>query len=353
MKNWTTVTLSILTVMLAAYAGYLSVENRSLKRRLANNAPAFEKKPVETLAEAESEEPEIEAEQSEETGSGRRFADGERPTREEMMERRKEQMQAQMERILATFDDPELRMDMIERAMERIDRGYAELFRRLKLPPEEVDALKVLMAEQGILRFEGQARTRFASEEDREAIKEDYRNQRELLAGDIEALLGEDNAAKFKQYSNTLEYRDDVESFERSLSYTETPLTKRQSEGLVNAYAAVDKDFEYTYDMSEMGRRGGGNQFTQEIVDTYYQEREVYDAMLLEQAARVLNEAQLASLADQQISDRERDLRQAQLQLEAPQTDGGRGSFGGFSGRGGGGGRGGSGGGGGGRRGGG
>ena len=31
-----------------------------------------------------------------------------------------------MERALAAFDDPELRMDMIERQMGRLDRGYAD-----------------------------------------------------------------------------------------------------------------------------------------------------------------------------------------------------------------------------------
>ena len=130
-------------------------------------------------------------------------------------------------------------------------------------------------------------------------------------------------------------------------------MSKRQAEGLVNVYAKVDKDFEYSVDISQLQGRGRGRDsapITQELVDTYYQEREIYDAMLLEQAAAVLNEAQLASLAAQQISEREREQRQAQLALENANVSdvpgggfprggegfgggrGGRGGFGGFGG---------------------
>jgi hypothetical protein len=231
-------------------------------------------------------------------------------------------------------------MDMIERQMQRLDRGYADFFKRLNLPPEELDALKTLMAERTLLRMEAGLRASAASDEERKALREDYSNQMALLSDDINGLLGEEDAKKLAQYTNTLEYRGEVENFERSLSYTNTPLSERQAEGLVNAFAKVDKDFEYTVDIKNTRGRGRGDndiQLTKEVVDTYYQEREIYDAMLLEQASKVLNEAQLASLAAQQVSERERDYRQAQQAIENPlPTDGrggfSRGGFGGFQG---------------------
>ena len=42
--------------------------------------------------------------------------------REAIAERRRAARAAQLERALAAFDDPELRMDMIERQRERLDR---------------------------------------------------------------------------------------------------------------------------------------------------------------------------------------------------------------------------------------
>jgi len=322
MKSWSTVIVSGLAVGFAAYAGYLSMENSRLKALLAET-PKVEK-PITVDGVAEAVEEVVEnAEEIEQPRRRGDFAEFENMSpeerRERFAERRREARAAQLERALAAFDDPELRMDMIERQMERLDRGYADFFKRLGLPPEEIDALKTLMAERNLIRMESSMKASVVTDEEREAIREDYRNQFAALSEDIDALLGEEDAQKLKQYSNTLQYRGDVESFERALSYSETPLSKRQAEGLVNVYAKVDKDFEYSVDISQLQGRGRGRDsapITQELVDTYYQEREIYDAMLLEQAAAVLNEAQLASLAAQQISEREREQRQAQLALE-------------------------------------
>ena len=341
MKHWSTVILSVLLVGFAAYSGYLSMENSSLKRQLANMSlapePVRERSAQGAIEVAVSEE---DAEQPIIEGRRRPVGeDGEPLTREDIMERRREQRNQGIERMLAALDDPEMRLDMIERNMGRIDRAYEDLFKRLKLPPEELDALKTLMAEQGLLRMEGQLRASLAEEGDRDAVREDYKAQREQLTEDIYALLGEDKAAQFKYFNNTLEYRGDVDDIERTLSFTDTPMTVRQSEGLVKAFASVDKNFEYSYDLEQMRRGGDRDQITQEVVDTYYQEREIYDTMILENASKVLNDQQLAALAAQQISDREREQREMQYQLDNPDT-GGRGGFsGGFRG---GGGRGGS-----------
>ncbi|MAM92355.1 MAG: hypothetical protein CMI15_12915 [Opitutaceae bacterium] len=351
MKSWPIVIVSALAVVFAAYAGYLSMENSRLKAMLAEIPKDEKTAAVDDIAEA-AEEVIERAEEIEQPRRRPEFAEFENMSpeerREAIAERRRAARAAQLERALAAFDDPELRMDMIERQMERLDRGYAEFFRRLGLPPEEIDALKTLMAERNLIRMESSMRASAVTDEERAAIREDYRNQFAALSEDIDALLGEEDAQKLKQYSNTLQYRDDVEDFERALSYSETPLSKRQAEGLVNVYAKVDKDFEYTVDISQFQGRGRGRDsapLTQELVDTYYQEREIYDAMLLEQAATVLNEAQLASLAAQQISEREREQRQAQLALENANVSdvpgggfprggfgGGRGGPGGFGG---------------------
>lgn len=326
---------SILAIILAGYCGYLSVANQRLKRQLA--AAIAENEIVEIVSVEASE-------MTEESVADVRFDPGPEGfegrgglSREAFMERRAEMREAQLARALKTFEDPELRMDMIERQMQRLDRGYADFFKRLNLPPEELDALKTLMAERTLIRMEAGLRASGATEEDRKAIREDFSNQLTLLSDDINNLLGEEDAKKLAHYSNTLEYRGEVKDFERSLSYSDTPLSERQTEGLVNAFAKVDKEFEYSVDINNRGGRGRGGEnqpLTRETVDTYYQEREVYDALLLEQASKVLNEAQLASLAAQQISERERDYRQSQQALENPSPTDGRGGFsrGGFGG---------------------
>ena len=337
MKRLPIAFLSVLAIALAGYSGFLNMENQRLKHQLADASSMWkasmkiaEGKETETGAVVEEPRPEARE-------IGGRFEEFENLTREEIAERRREAKAAQLARALEAFEDPELRMDMIERQMQRLDRGYADFFKQLNLPPEELDALKTLMAELTLLRMEGGLRASAASDEERKALREDYSNQMVLLSGDINGLLGEEDAKKLTQYKNTLEYRGEVENFERSLSYTDTPLNERQAEGLIKAFAKVDKDFEYTVDIKDNRGRGRGDndiQLTKEVVDTYYREREIYDTILLEQASKMLNEAQLASLAAQQVSERERDYRQAQQVLENPMPTDGRGGFnrGGFGG---------------------
>ena len=333
MKRRSTAILSILAVTLAAYSGYLSMENQSLKRQLASRAiePAAIEASVEAeaIVEASVAEPAVAEE-----GRRGRFAGGGNLTSEQIMERRKEFQEKQKAAMLERFSDPEQRMEMIEGMMGRLDRGYADFFKRLNLPADQIDVLKTLMAEQTLLRMEGQILASGSTEEERVALKEEMKSERDLLDSDVVALLGEDNAEALKKYSSTLQYRGDVESLERSLSYTESPLSKRQSEGLVNILAKVDREYDYTYDLKD-NRGGKGQPLTKEMVDTYYQERSVYEAALLEEASRVLNDAQLASLAESQLLEYERDLRQSKQQLENAGADGGRG-FGGGANRGGG-----------------
>ena len=92
---------------------------------------------------------------------------------------------------------------------------------------------------------------------------------------------------------------------------------------MVSAYAKVDNEYDYTYDLNN-NRGGRGQETTKEMVDTYYQERSAYEAALLEEASKFLNDAQLASLAEKQLSEYERDMRQSEQQLS---SDGGRGGF--------------------------
>ncbi len=140
MKRWSTAILSILAVALAAYSGYLSMENQSLKQQLASrdNAPIAAKSPVETevVAAVVESEPEVADE-----GRRGRFGEGEGFTREQIWERRKEFQEKQRAAILERLSDPDQRMEMIESMMGRLDRGYAEFFKRLKLPADQIDVL--------------------------------------------------------------------------------------------------------------------------------------------------------------------------------------------------------------------
>jgi len=183
------------------------------------------------------------------------------------------------------------------------------------------------MAENGVVGMEKRMRGFGAgSEEERERVNDERQLQRDVLENEISALLGEQNASALQDYTDSLPYRGQVEALASSLSFTDTPLSETQSEGLVKSITEVSQSFEYTNDLSRMRGRGMSD-LSSEQVSTYFQEREEYDARVLEAASETLSDAQLAAYAERQLAERERDQRQIEYMLENP--DRGRGGPGG------------------------
>lgn len=320
-----TISLSVLLAGSLAYAAYLQTEVNRLKASLE----AGDMIAVEGVAPEQSEGVDAASELASEA-RGATYAQApeaapepERTREEERAARRQERM----ERMLAAFEDPQMRVDMIERQMNRIDNRYADFFKTLNLSQEEIDVLRTLMAESGVVNAEMRMRGFGASsEEERALLSEERELQREILEGEIAALLGEENASALQEYTDTLPYRGQVEALASSLSFTDSPLTEEQSEGLVMSIKDVSQSFEYTKDLTEMRGRGMAS-LTSEDVSTYFMEREEYDARVLEAASDTLTDEQLAAYAERQLAERERDQRQLEYMLENPST--GRGGPGG------------------------
>jgi len=326
MKN-STLILSVLLVAAIGYAAFLQTEVNRLKASFAaveEETATISNLPVEAKPESEPAESPQAQEALAASGPGAEVApERERPSEEDRAARRQDRMR----RMLAAFEDPQMRVDMIERQMERIDSRYAEFFKTLDLSSDELDVLRTLMAENGVVGMEMRMRGFGAgSEEERERVNDERQLQRDVLENEISALLGEQNASALQDYTDSLPYRGQVEALASSLSFTDTPLSETQSEGLVKSITEVSQSFEYTNDLSRMRGRGMSD-LSSEQVSTYFQEREEYDARVLEAASETLSDAQLAAYAERQLAERERDQRQIEYMLENP--DRGRGGPGG------------------------
>lgn len=320
-----TLTLSVLLVGAAGYAVFLQTEVNRLKSSLvAVEAQAEQAAHIETKPEAKPiEVATSEIEPASYVQEPEAAPEPERPSEEDRAARRQDRMQ----RMLAAFEDPQMRVDMIERQMNRIDNRYADFFKTLDLGQDELDILRTLMAESGVVNWEMRMRGFGASnEEERALVGEERDLQREVLKEEIAALLGEEKAAALDEYTDSLPYRGQVEALASSLSFTDTPLSDTQSEGLVQSIKEVSQSFEYTNDISQMRGRGMSNLSTEEV-STYFLEREEYDARVLEAASDTLSDAQLAAYAERQLAERERDQRQIEYMLENPER--GRGGPGG------------------------
>lgn len=329
-RRWQFPILVALVVALGGYAGFVTVENRNLKERLAQAPlPVKPTSPAEALQSGAIGLPAADpGEAAVASGEGEATPE---MTREQQEQRRSKERQQRLARMLSMFDNPDTRLDMIERSMGRLDARYADLFKKLKLPPEELEILKTLMAERFVLRSEGQMRAFAATPEERDAVREAAREKSQAVQEDIAALLGEEQMDVYKQYNNSLPYRSSVEDLSRSLSYTQSPLNERQSEYLVNTYAKVASQYEFTNDLSNLNR-GELSMITASDLETYRAERAAFDAMILKQASAALNSAQLDALAQKQITDLNQQIRQTQFMIENGGGDRGRGGPGGYSG---------------------
>lgn len=307
--------LSALLVGALGYAGYLHFENANLRDQLENQeavalVEAVEGetlKPVAAVEEQKNEAPVTEQVVVKEATPSAH------PPRPDFRARGRERMA----RMTAAFNDPEMRADMIERQMNRIDSQYAGFFKTLDLSPDEMDTLRTLMAERSIVGREARMRGfPGATDEDREKASEARDMQRGILKEQVEELLGEETTAALKDYSESLPYRQEVEALASSLSFTETPLNAEQNELLVQSLQTVSTEFEYTKDFSNM-RRFGGQDLSATDVAVYFEERTTYDELVISAAEQALSEEQMAVFAERQIADRERDQRRMEFMLQS------------------------------------
>lgn len=317
-----TITLSVLLVAAVAYAGYLQTELNRLKS-VPEESPSVavvesQEKILEEVVEVSAEPvPAVETVAVENEAPP--------PPENNRQSRRVERMK----QMMAAFDDPEMRVDMIERQMNRVDSRYADFFKKLNISAEDLDTLRTLMAEQGVVGWETRMRTFGAESDEARAQAQIARDlQREVLEEQITALLGEEGANALQDYSETLPYRNEVESLASSLSFTDTPLSETQSEALVSKIRDVSKSFEYTVDLSQMRGRAMAN-VAPEDVSTFFEERATRDDLILQAAAEALDDSQLAAYAERQLAERERDRRQLEFMQQNPGGFGRGGSGGG------------------------
>ncbi len=322
---------SVLFICLATSTAYLYLENASLRDQLSRGAgggaiadsaekakAADESVAVATAKPKDGASLAVEGTvEAENAGAGN-----------ERRERRLEQLA----RFVANFDDPDERMAMIERGLREVDRRYSKFFQTLDLEPDQIEALRIMLAEQGVLRFEERAKSRFfESEEDLAAMQADIDGRSDELMESMSDILGEEGVEALQAYNQEQPYRGRVDRLETSLSYTKSPMSAEQSASLVAAYATIGSEFQYTKDLSD-GQSLRSQEIAREDVDTYVSEMETFDSLVLAEASKVLNEVQLANLAEQQLADRTELERRLEFRVDG--GGGGRG-FGGGPGRGG------------------
>ncbi|HVU17570.1 MAG TPA: hypothetical protein VHD32_11630 [Candidatus Didemnitutus sp.] len=120
-----------------------------------------------------------------------------------------------------------------------LDLRYADLFRRLDLTPDELSAFKRLLAQKDSLALDVVAVSQ-AIEAPPSAglVPPQVRSAQSEIEQSIKSTLGDDRYDTYRDYESTMAQRATVAQLERRLSYSASPLSPAQSDGLVKVLAS-------------------------------------------------------------------------------------------------------------------
>jgi hypothetical protein len=151
-----------------------------------------------------------------------------------------EQSGSERRRWAAMMEDPEFARLWTLQQKAQLDGRFAELFRRLNLPPEKLEQLKTLLMERQASPRDVISAARSQGidpRQNRPQMQQLIRETTAELDNAIAALLGPQGYQTFQHYEQTGPQRQAVSQLEERLSYTPTPLNPQQVDQLVQLLA--------------------------------------------------------------------------------------------------------------------
>ncbi len=143
--------------------------------------------------------------------------------------------------FMAMLDQPEVQKLMAVQQRGALDAHYADLFKRLNLPPDQLEKFKNLLVEKQTALADVLAAAR-AQGIDPRSDPQEFRKMVAATQAEIDAsirsTLGDPAYAQYQQYQQTQPQRNTVTQLTQALSYTSAPLTSAQAEQLVQVLAS-------------------------------------------------------------------------------------------------------------------
>jgi hypothetical protein len=136
---------------------------------------------------------------------------------------------------------PEVQAMVSLQLKSAIETRYAPLFKNLNLPTEQIERLKILLAERVTTMQDVAAAAReqgISPRENPEAYRKLFADAQNQINAGIKSAIGEQGFAQLTNYEQTLPQRNLVNELQQRLSYTSTPLTAAQAEQMVQILAA-------------------------------------------------------------------------------------------------------------------
>ena len=218
-----------------------------------------------------------------------------------------------MHAMASMFKDPKMR-EMMKSQQKAImgpiiDKQYADLFKQLKMTPDQTAALKDLMGKKMMAGSDaGFAMLDDSLDADQRAdMGKQVKAQTDELDNEIKQFLGDDNYKAYQSYEKTVPDRATMSQFSDQLAGTPDALTVGQQDQLVREMSDARNGFNWTSGLNQQNPGADGNMaalLTSDNIDKFVAEREQFDQQFLVRAQKILTPTQLEAFQQHLINQR-------------------------------------------------
>jgi hypothetical protein len=208
--------------------------------------------------------------------------------------------EAGMARLLSS---PEMRKTMQQQRQvfldPMLDRTYGALFDQLHLNAEQAGALKELLKQREIAESEKDMSMLEPNMDlsKRRDVAEEIKKEKEGYNDQIRQFLGDEGYKEFEAYDKTAGDRNTVNQFASQMEGEGTDLNAAQREQLIQTLYDERGRFNWSIDIGQVNSGTADySQLTDEQLNQYANEREQFNALILERARQFLTPEQLPSL---------------------------------------------------------
>jgi hypothetical protein len=220
------------------------------------------------------------------------------------------------------FKNPEMK-GMIKDAQKAalsgmVDKNYGKLFSDMGLTPEQSAALKEMIlnkqleaANMGVSMLSEDSATNRAD------MAKQIKAANDTSDAKIKEFLGDDNYTKFQDYEKSMGERTMVSDLKDRLGAGINAITDTQEQQLLQALVQERQNFKFTTDFGDKSKFDGDltSMFTEEKIDTYFNELDQLHQRCLTQARSILSPDQETTF--EKYLDGQQKLQKAGMQMAA------------------------------------
>ena len=222
-----------------------------------------------------------------------------------------------MQALASMLKDPKMR-EMLKAQQKSmigpaIEKQYADLFKQLKMTPEQKADFKDLLGKKMLASSDVQMSMLDDSLDSaqRADMAKQAKEQTDEFDNQLKQAVGDENYKAYQTFEKTIPDRAAVGQFNDQFTDSSTALTGAQQDQMVQALSDARNNFNWASGLNQQnpGANGDiGSMLTKENIEKYAAEREQFDEQFLARAQQILTPEQFAAYKDFQKTQRDLQL---------------------------------------------